>query len=121
MFRPGGTYSLKLRLRACFVTIGASGIWSILGLSEGPDVLPRDRYSEALDKDSCEGSLGRMPRLEPVLEAIEEVRDKDWELRRPGSFHGDAPPIGDGNGVISPMAISWGDDKREAGEREPPL
>jgi hypothetical protein len=85
-----------------------SECFSTLTLSVIVGVLPRERGSET---DTCEGSIGRRLRLEPVLDATEEVRDNDCESRRVVSLQGDAPPMGDGRGVISPIAISCGDDK----------
>lgn len=64
----------------------------------------------------CEESLNR--KLDPLRDAMEEVRDKDGRSPR---RHGDAPPIGDGKGVMSPIAFSWGDDMIEAGDKEPAL
>lgn len=64
----------------------------------------------------CDESLRR--RLDPLREAIEDERDNDGrsDLRQ-----GEAPPIGDGRGVISPIAINWGEDIIDAGDREPAL
>jgi hypothetical protein len=82
-----------------------------MGVSMGvSDSLSGSMYCLLRGRDSlvpsiCEESLSRKPRLEPLREVTEGVRDKDWELRR-GSFHGDMPPMGDGKGVMSPMAIS---------------
>jgi hypothetical protein len=64
----------------------------------------------------CEESLKR--RLDPLREAIDDERDKDG---RSDLRHGEAPPIGDGRGVISPIAFNWGEDIIEAGDKEPAL
>lgn len=75
---------------------------------------PQDRGAD--EPIIWDESLNR--KLEPLREAIDDVRDKDGRSPR---RHGDAPPIGDGNGVISPMAFSCGEDMIEAGDKEPAL
>lgn len=74
------------------------------------------RERDADGPSICEESLNR--KLDPLRDAMEEVRDKDGRSWR---RHGDAPPTGDGNGVMSPMAFSWGEDIIEAGDKEPAL
>jgi hypothetical protein len=64
----------------------------------------------------CDESLER--RLEPLRDAIDEERDNDGTSAR---RHGAAPPIGDGNGVMSPNAFNWGEDMKDAGDKEPAL
>ena len=119
----GGTYSLRLRLRACFGApsgrdlLGVSECLSAPNISAIPRCLLRDRHSEG--PSTWDESLRRKLRLEPLRERSDGVRDNDCELRR-GIFHGETPPIGEGKGVISPMAISCGDDSNDAGDREPP-
>jgi hypothetical protein len=76
----------------------------------------RDREVITGGPSICDESLSR--KLELLRDAVEEVRDKDGKSPR---RHGTAPPRGDGNGVISPMAFSWGDDMIEAGDKEPAL
>ena len=64
----------------------------------------------------CQESLNR--KLDPLLEAVEDVRDKEFSSPR---RHGEEPPMGDGSGVISPIAVSSGDEINDAGDREPAL
>ena len=70
----------------------------------------------AVGPSICDESLSR--RLEPLRDVIDEERDNDGKsaLR-----HGDAPPMGDGNGVMSPIAFNWGEDMMDAGDKEPAL
>lgn len=116
--RLAGTYSLRLRLRACLVDESRR---TRFGMRESsPELscaaydLPRERGASGLS--ICDESLNR--RLDALRDAIDELRDKDGRSPR---RHGNAPPIGDGNGVMSAMAFNWGDDMIDAGEREPAL
>lgn len=78
----------------------------------------RDRASAT--PSICDESLSRNPRMEPLRDTVEGVRERDCELRR-GSFQGEVPLMGDGRGVMSPMAINCGEDSTEAGDSELPL
>ena len=78
-------------------------------------VLPRDRDT-AGGPSICDESLSR--RLEPLRDAIDGLRDSDG---KPGPRHGEAPPIGEGKGVMSPIAVNCGEDMIDAGDNDPAL
>ena len=57
--------------------------------------------------------------VEPLRDVVNDAPERDGSRLRP-SFHDDPPNIvGEGSGVMSVKAASWGDEKLEAGDREP--
>lgn len=70
-----------------------------------------------------EDSLDRRFQDDPLVESVEDVRDRECDSRRPPDRHGEPRPLtGEGNGVISAMAASCGeeitDDKADDGDSE---
>lgn len=106
----GGTYSLRLRFRECFRAISLA-IGLLTSDVSSPD-LPIPEYSldPDLDEDGlsiCEESLDSRFTVDPFFDVEDEVRERDCENRLT-DFHGELfkEAIGDGKGVMSPIAAS---------------
>lgn len=79
--RPGGTYSLRLRLRVCLCVASWGPLSGVSGESSAV-AFPKPVYGLLRDRDSagpsiCEESLRCKLRLDPFRDIAEEVRDKD--------------------------------------------
>lgn len=120
----GGTYSLRLRLRECFRA--TSPVVLLASEVSCSDMLtPSHSLDPDLDEEGlrmCEESPDRTLTTEPFFDVVDEVRERECDSRRT-VFHGELfkEEIGDGKGVMSPMAANWGDDRTEAGDRDPAL